>query len=229
MRFSRHGYGPVGRPANPPVGVLVCFALEEEAKFFNCQSQGGIQAWVTGVGARNAAQGIRDAIARARPARVITAGFAGGLNPGLKTGDVVYEQDADAGFARELEQWGAVPGRFHCHPQVVVTAAEKAALWRETGADAVEMESSVIRALCRESKVPSATVRVILDDARQDLPLDFNALMTPDDRIHYRKLAWAVMGRPGSIAALMRFRRQTLEAARKLGGVLGALLGVRGN
>jgi hypothetical protein len=87
------------------------------------------------------------------------------------------------------------------------------------------MESSVIRTICREFKIPSATVRVISDDAGQDLPLDFNALMTSDDRINYLKLMWAVFSRPSRIPKLIEFQRQTLDAARKLGAVLEDLLG----
>jgi hypothetical protein len=87
------------------------------------------------------------------------------------------------------------------------------------------MESSVIRTICRELHIPSATVRVISDDAQQDLPLDFNALMTSDDRINYLKLMWAVISRPGRIPKLIQFQHQTLDAARKLGAVLEDLLG----
>jgi hypothetical protein len=142
----------------------------------------------------------------------------------LKCGAVVFEQDFDAGFGSELEDLGGVPAKFHCHRRVAITAAEKAALWKETGADAVEMESSVIRTICRELHIPSATIRVISDDARQDLPLDFNALMTSEDRINYLKLLWAVLSRPGRIPRLIEFQQQTLGAARKLGGMLEELL-----
>jgi adenosylhomocysteine nucleosidase len=227
MPLSNNGYGPVGRLVKPPVDLLICFAVKEEMKFFPSQSwkDSSVQIWVTGIGRRNAAENIRDAIARVQPERVITAGFAGGLNPKLQCGDVLYEQDFDAGFGRELEELGAVPARFHCHRRVAITAAEKSDLWRETGADAVEMESSVIRTICREFKIPSATVRVISDDARQDLPLDFNALMTSDDRINYLKLIWAVFSHPDRIPKLIQFQHQTLDAARKLGGVLEDLLG----
>jgi adenosylhomocysteine nucleosidase len=217
----------VGRLAKPPVDLLICFAVKEEMKFFPypCQGPGGVQLWVTGIGRRNAAENIRDAIASVQPERVITAGVAGGLNPRLKCGDIVYDQDFDAGFGRELEEFGAIPAKFHCHRRVAITTEEKAALWQETGADAVEMESSVIRTICREFQIPSATVRVISDGARQDLPLDFNALMTSEDRINYLKLMWAVFSRPSRIPELIQFQHQTLDAARKLGAVLEDLLG----
>src|SRR5665213_1422694 len=216
MPLSNNGYGPVGRLAKPPVDLLICFAVKEEMKFFPFPSwkASNVQVWITGIGRRNAAENIRDAIAHVQPERVITAGFAGGLNPSLPFGAIVYEQDFDAGFGRELEELGAIAARFHCHRRVAITAEEKNALWRETGADAVEMESSVIRTICRELRIPSATVRVISDDARQDLPLDFNALMTSDDRINYFKLFRAILSRPSRIPKLIEFQQQTVQAAR---------------
>ncbi len=227
MPLSNNGYGPVARLAKAPVDLLICFAVKEEMKFFPYPSwrAANVQVWVTGMGRRNAAENIRDAIARVQPERVITSGFAGGLNPKLRCGDVIYEQDFDAGLSRELEEFGAIPAKFHCHRRVAITAEEKRILWKETGADAVEMESSVIRTICKEFHIPSATIRVISDDAHQDLPLDFNALMTADDRINYLKLAWAVMSRPNRIPKLLEFQHHTLDAARKLGGVLEDLLG----
>jgi len=90
----------------------------------------------------------------------------------------------------------------------------------ETGADAVEMESQIICAICLEQKIPSAIVRVILDTASEDLPLDFNVIMTADQRMHYGKLALALMKSPGKIGALLRLRKQARLAAENLGRVL---------
>ena len=249
MPLSNKGCGPAGPLAKPPVDLLLCFAVKEEMKFFRdpadgipvrakgaglgsaasrlrdpSRSPGGTQVWVTGIGRRNAADNIREALGKVRPDRVITAGFAGGLNPALKVGDIVFEEDFDAGFGSELECLGAIAGKFHCHRRVAITAAEKGVLWRQSGADAVEMESSVIRTICRECKVPSATIRVISDAAFQDLPLDFNALMTSEDRINYLKLLWTVFSRPSCILKLLEFQRQTIDAARRLGAVLEDLL-----
>lgn len=241
MVKTHNGCGPIGKLAQRSVELLVCFAVKEEARFFldqmvyHCDQASKkphrplYQVWMTGMGRRNAVEGVRKAIALVQPKRVITSGFAGGLNPKLKFGTIVYEEDFNAGFAGQLEQAGAVKAAFYCHRRVAITAGEKAALWQSTGADAVEMESSVIRNICREQKIPSATIRVISDDASQDLPLDFNALMTPEDRIDYPKLVWAVLSRPGRIGKLMEFQRQTVEASRRLGAALAELLGAKGS
>ena len=222
----------MGRLATEPVAFLVCFAVKEEARFFPPQPsrRGPVQGWITGMGRSNAAEGLRAAVAAVRPEQVLTCGFAGGLNPALALGTVLFDQDYDMGLAGTLSGLGAISARFHCSRRVAITAEEKRALWSSTGADAVEMESSVIRTLCHEWKIPSATLRVISDTAADDLPLDFNALMTSDDRIDYGKLARAVLASPRKIPQLISFQRQTMTAARELGRVLGELFGapVRG-
>lgn len=236
MVKTQNGRGPIGTLSSRPVDLLVCFAVKEEARFFMrevAQEPNAApispprllyQVWMTGMGRKNAVEGIRQAIALVRPKQVITAGFAGGLNPALKFGSIVYDRDFDAGCAAKMEEMGAVRANFCCHRRVAITAQEKRELWRQTGADAVEMESSVIRTICREQNIPAATIRVISDDASQDLPLDFNALMTPEDRINYVKLTWAVMSRPWKIGKLIEFQQQTVAASRRLGAVLGELL-----
>jgi adenosylhomocysteine nucleosidase len=241
MVKTQNGCGPIGKLSNRPVDLLVCFAVKEEARFFMREVAHEpdaapkspprllYQVWMTGMGRKNAVEGIRKAIALVQPKQVITAGFAGGLNPALKCGTLVYEQDFDAGYGPKLEELGAVRATFHCHRRVAITAAEKRELWKLTGADVVEMESSVIRTICREQKIPGATIRVISDDASQDLPLDFNALMTPEDRINYLKLSWAVMSRPWKIGKLIEFQQQTVAASRRLGAALGELLRAKGS
>ena len=225
MAKGNRNRGPVGVVAKEPVTFLVCFAVKEEAKFFLPRpSRGGsMQAWITGMGRKNAAESIREAVAAVQPERVLTCGFAGGLNPALALGTVLFDHDFDVGVAEPLTELGALPARFHCSKRVAITAEEKRALWESTGADAVEMESSVIRNLCREWKIPSATVRVISDTAHDDLPLDFNALMTSDDRIHFGKLGLALLASPRKIPQLIAFQRQTIIAARELGRVLSEL------
>jgi len=56
----------------------VCFAVKEEAKFFLPRQfrAGAIQAWVTGMGRKNAAESLREAVAAVEPECVLTCGFA---------------------------------------------------------------------------------------------------------------------------------------------------------
>jgi adenosylhomocysteine nucleosidase len=216
--------GPVGDLAEAPVDWLVFFAVKEEAKFFSPSPGRRVQTWLTGMGRRHAVENLRYAVGLLNPRRVLTCGFAGGLNPRHDAGTVLFDADFDAGVSGALQQAGAHPGKFHCATRVAVTASEKQKLWAETGADAVEMESAVIRELCRQKQIPSATVRVISDAADEDLVLDFNALMTVDQRISYLKLVRALLRSPKSIPRLIAFQRQVMASARELARVLNSSL-----
>ncbi|HWH70667.1 MAG TPA: hypothetical protein VNT26_14860 [Candidatus Sulfotelmatobacter sp.] len=213
--------------AGLPSPTLVCFAVKEEGRFFSpwITSRPDLQLLITGMGHRNAEQALRRFLVQARPKLVLSCGFAGGLNPNLASGTVLFFAENQTGLEPALQAAGAQPGRFHCAERVATTAQEKQVLWQNTGADAVEMESQVICTRCREAGIPSATVRVILDTAQEDLPLDFNALMTEDQQLDSRKLALAIMKSPAKIVGLLRLQKQTQAAAKSLAQVLAQALG----
>ena len=245
------------------VTALVCFALKEEAVPFRKMAAGkpDVSILITGIGRKNAEKSLREFLAggsvptsrsqdapssQARLARtlappdyVLTCGFAGGLNPDLKIGDVVFKiflrssrgdeaqiktgnqsEPPHVGCYDKLVAGGAKPAKFFCADRIATTVAEKGKLRSETGADAVEMESEAIHAVCRERGIPCATVRVISDTANEDLPLDFNQLAKPDQNLDYGKLALAILKSPGKIGALLKLRKQTRFAAEQLAAVL---------
>jgi nucleoside phosphorylase len=204
--------------------TLLCFALKEEAVALPPK----IWSWratvlITGIGRQNAGRSVRDFLASNSPSRVLTCGFAGGLNPELAHGTVVFATD-DAQLRGKLPGAGAKPAKFFCATRIATTAVEKAELRRSTAADAVEMESEAIQAVCRERGVPCATVRVISDTANEDLPLDFNRLSNADSSLNYGKLALAVAKSPGKIPALLRLQKNSKFAAERLAEVLVKIL-----
>ena len=164
------------------------------------------------------------------PQLVLTCGFAGGLNPDLKLGDVVFEPaefhppSSILHLQSQLTAAGARPAKFFCADRIATTIAEKKKLRDKTGADAVEMESAAIHAVCRERGIPCATVRVISDTANEDLPLDFNALAKPDKNLDYGKLFLAIARSPGKIGALMELQKKTKFAAEQLAAVLSKII-----
>jgi hypothetical protein len=234
---------------------LICFALKEEAAPFRKIAVGksNVSILITGVGRKNAEMAVRQFLAGGAsvpasrvvvgrdeplarppdgrgsaaylPELVLTCGFAGGLNPDLKPGDVAFEiGDRELEIGNQLLAAGAKSARFFCADRIAVTVPEKKKLRAETAADAVEMESQAIHAVCREHKIPCATVRVVLDTANEDLPLDFNRLAKPDMSLDYRKLAWALAKPPGKIPALLRLRKNCRFAAEKLAEVLEKII-----
>ena len=202
------------------IQTLVSFALELEAGALRQRalpSATGIL--VTGMGRRKAEAAVADFLQRQSPGVVFTCGFAGGLNPELKPGDVLFET-TDGGLRERLMAAGANLASFHCADRIATTIAEKSALRQQTGADAVEMESGAIHALCRERDIRCATVRAISDTANEDLPLDFNRISNPDQSLNYGKLAWAIARSPGAIPGLLRLQKNSRIAAERLAEVL---------
>jgi adenosylhomocysteine nucleosidase len=229
--------------------TLVCFALKEEAAPFRKIAAGiglrrghHVSILLTGIGRQNAEKSLREFLATHSPELVLTCGFAGGLNSDLKPGEVVFEfadrrdefhesqtenevRDSwNSSLREKLIAAGAKPAKIFCADRIATTVAEKKKLRAETGADAVEMESAAIHAVCAERGIPCATIRGISDTTGEDLPLDFNALSKPDKSIDFGKLAWAITKSPGKIGSLMELQKKTKFAAEQLASVLAKII-----
>lgn len=206
------------------VQSLVCFALKEEAGAFRRRTVGReeVAILVTGIGRRNSERTLVERLNQLTPRRVLTCGFAGGLDPALAAGDVLCSTDNEA-LRGELTTAGARPVKFYCATRIATKAAEKLELRRTTGADAVEMESEAIHTICCERGIPCATVRAISDTANEDLPLDFNQLSKPDLSLDFGKLLVAIAKSPEKIPGLLRLQQNSKLAAQQLAEVLAKI------
>jgi len=180
---------------------------------------------------------------------VISFGVAGGLDPALKSGDVVVATEviagdsgrwqaasalseeliAGAGVGREvLGGQRVIRGRLAGVEQVVTAQAGKAALRLQTGAAAVDMESHIAAAYAADAKLPFAALRVISDPATRALPTLATSAIKANGDIDLRKILRGVARNPLSIRALFETGRDFNRALRSLRGCRGFLLGGEG-
>ncbi len=208
-----------------PALTLVCFAVKEEGQYFKPRSPANAEVLITGMGQHNARKTLGAALEHSRPGLVLSCGFAGALKPELKSGEIVFSADPNSGVGAALVGAGGKLSKFYCADRVATTAQEKQVLRQTTGADVVDMESEAICAVCREAQIPCAIVRVILDRAEEDLPLDFNALMRADQSMNFPKLLLMLIKSPGKIGALLRLQQQSKAAAQRLASALAVTVG----
>jgi adenosylhomocysteine nucleosidase len=174
---------------------------------------------------------------------VVSFGVAGGLDPSLKSGDVVVATEVMAGDARWLaglslsEQQIAsialgrrrvVRGSLAGVEEVVAAQACKAALRSETGAAAVDMESHIAAAYAAENDLPFAALRVISDPATRALPALARNAIKPNGDIDLRQIFRGVVRNPRALRALVSTGIDFNRALTSLRCCRGFLLGGEG-
>ena len=169
----------------------------------------------------------------------ISSGFAGGLRAGHVVGDILAATEIlpDEPRAKKLgrrlistkrlllaaKECGAkVVDRFYSSPTTIQTAEEKAA-FRDI-ADAVEMESFEVLSEALAWAPEAIAIRAISDSADEDLPLDFDAVVTGQGRISAVRLAAEIVRKPRAIPGLVRLGRNSGEAANRLADFLDSYI-----
>lgn len=151
---------------------------------------------------------------------VIMAGLAGGLDPALDIGQIVVE-----GCPEPLQTclcWRH--GRIHTAEGIAATAEEKAALFRSTGALAVEMENAPVRQWADQAGLKFIGVRAISDRADQALDPAVLRLVDNYGRPCAARIAGALVRRPSLAPALARLGSRSNRAAKALGAAVRELV-----
>jgi adenosylhomocysteine nucleosidase len=222
---------------------IVC-ALATEARYLGPKGGGhqspatladGTLLVVSGMGLPAAAGAARTLIDAGATA-LASFGLAGGLDPALEAGAIFLPSEVislDGAAIATASHWRQglsraiaarhplAHGRLLSSPRMVASVDDKAALFRDTGAVAVDMESHAIAQVARARELPFIAVRVIVDSAADVLP---RAVTTAAAAGHLR--AWRLIGAlalaPAQLAPLLRLARRYRAASRSLAAVARA-------
>jgi adenosylhomocysteine nucleosidase len=160
-------------------------------------------------------------------------GMAGGLDPALTAGDIFLPSTviATSGTAfitavdwRErltaalASMQPIASGRLLTSARALEAIASKAALFRETGAMAVDMESAAVAEVAASYGLPFVAVRVIVDTAQDVLP---RAVVSVIDsgRVHIGRLLTALAISPSDFYQLVKLSSRYRAARRSLTAV----------
>jgi adenosylhomocysteine nucleosidase len=145
------------------------------------------------------------------------AGLAGALAPDLAVGDIVIQ-----GFCPPLP--GVRFGTLATASHVVATPADKATLFRRTGALAVDMETEPAQRLAESLHIPFLAVRAISDSATQTLDPALLTLVDPDGRPRVGRTLLQLARGSVKLSDLLRLRRTTNTALANLAAALVTLI-----
>ena len=201
-----------------------------KAQFFRARiGDSEVNVLLTGVGGRNAWLEATKAIWGGAVDVCISSGLAGALRPEYHLGDVLaaravraagrMQVAADRELVRLAEQHGArAVDSFYSADHVIGLASEKREL--ASLADAVEMESGEVLYEAAALGARGVAIRGISDRADQNLPLDFNRVVTSTGEVSIPRVLGEMVRHPLSTPALIRFGNQSRVAAEKLAAFL---------
>lgn len=169
---------------------------------------------------------------------IVSFGVAGGLNPVLRSGDIVVATEIVAADTRwttapELtENIIALPvkrrrtivaGVLAGVEEVIIGQVGKSTLRAKTGADAVDMESHIAARYAADNDLPFAAVRVISDPSHRALPEITMSAIKPNGNVDMVKVMRGIARNPRSIPLLIHAGRDFNRALRSLKGCRRAL------
>jgi hopanoid-associated phosphorylase len=176
---------------------------------------------------------LETAIAQHGARGLVSFGTAGGLIPGAKPGQWIIAHkvldmpqaageyvahDTHLAWAEALRR--AMPGALRADlagvTAPVVTADDKAALARESGAAAADMESHIVARVAQAHGLPFVAARVVIDPAERSLPPAALAGMRPDGSADILGVLRSLAGNPWQLPALLRVGQDASRAKRAM-------------
>jgi nucleoside phosphorylase len=200
-----------------------------------------ITALVTGIGTESGAKAMGLMMGMADEGCYfdvcISSGLAGALCDTLVPGEIIAPQTllaesvqadlqtdrlfVDQDLRRQALLGGAIGSDcLFTTDQVLLKASDKKSC--SSKAQLVDMESFEIVKEALAWGARSVVVRAISDSAAEDLPIDFNRTLTKDKQVSVAKVFVELLRNPFALPGLLRFGKQSRQAAERLANFLDA-------
>ena len=157
---------------------------------------------------------------------LISFGIAGALDPALRPGNVIIPSsiktengifEADQNLIKDIRKdIYAIENMMFSSKSIISSSTEKNALFNQTRANAVDMESGAVAQAATHHTLPFIALRVIADPATQALPRTAQAGARADGSVTIWPVIGALLKRPWELPDLIRLGRQTAIAKRAL-------------
>ena len=221
---------------------------ESQAMYERGAGNGGAFLVITGMGRIRAESAARAVLKQRSPDAVLSLGFAGGLAPGQRAGDLIVAQtiipaEADPGGERNTRAGEAIhadraltraalrllgasalrhqAGTCVTASQVISGADSKRRLGLSSKALAVDMESFWIGGVCGDLEIPFLATRAIVDTVERPMPAFVSEFAARDSR--WRSALSAAI-HPGALPELIRLAAAASKARNSLSNFAAAFL-----
>lgn len=209
--------------------IAIAFALEFESAFFQAKHDARLRVaiWLLGAMGLRAAELLEQRLAKNKPQLVISAGFAGGLQPDIQTGDLIIGQNyTDPDILARLslgKDWKV--GDVATEDAIIERGADKVRLGKTTGALAGDLETAHFAKICTAHDVPMLSVRCISDGPDDDMPVPAHVLLNPETgRPEPLQLFRHLLAHPTSVRGFNRLLKNAKNAQARLAVGLDELL-----
>jgi len=220
------------------LGIVVATTAEAQSFTKHPMVSGGALLQISGIGAKRAHLAARTLLEKGATS-LLSWGSAGGLIPGLSPGSLVLPKNiiavdgsvypVDAAWRESL--CAQLKGKVNLHEgllaesiTVVTRPAEKATLFQQTGAIAVDMESAAVAAEARRAEVPFMAIRAVADPVNITLPQCAIASLGEFGKLRPLRLLKALAKNPVELFALVRLGRN-FHAAQSTLSIVARLAG----
>ena len=174
----------------------------------------------TGVGEKATRARLEKFLRAQTPQLLISSGFAGALSDQWRVSDLLLARN----FSSAQCDINFRVGNLATISAVIDSPAERQAL-ADTGADAVDMETSHIAALCAAANVPMISLRVISDTPAAPFPAPPQVMFNVERQgTSFMPLFAHLLLHPTAIGRFISFARQIAHARQSLTTALDALV-----